>query len=151
MTVRMPQSKSASTTQSTDPYGALRRGLAESPSVPPAPVSAVPGAPPGGDVVATAVSPLPPDHQTRGDGQRAQRAARQQRRHLSVACAVLIAVCLVITILVVGMARNHSPGAQVVVPALALAISGHVDARPSVPTIQPNQFHGATAPEGGHN
>lgn len=40
------------------------------------------------------------------------RAARHQRRRLMVVCAVVIAVCLVLTIVVVGLARNRVAGSQ---------------------------------------
>jgi hypothetical protein len=89
-----------------------------------------------------------PKHEPPIDGRRARRAARSQRRHLSVGCAVLIAVCLVITILIVGMARNRTPGAQVVAPTSALAAPGPAGSSPVVHPL--NQFRGATAPEGGH-
>jgi hypothetical protein len=150
MTVRMPQAGSGSTRQSIDPYAALR-------SSPPA-ATAV-----GADTADTAVHVAPsggfrvvldeavlPDHESRLDARRAQRAARQQRRHIAMACAVLVAVCLAITILIVGMARNRTPGAQVVMPAVALAIPARTDSLPASPAHQPNTFRGATAPEGGH-
>jgi hypothetical protein len=40
------------------------------------------------------------------------RAARHQRRRLMVVCAVVIAVCLALTIVVVGLARNRVAGSQ---------------------------------------
>jgi hypothetical protein len=45
------------------------------------------------------------------EGRRALRAERQDRRRLAVACALVIAVCLVVTILIVGLARSRNPGA----------------------------------------
>jgi hypothetical protein len=148
MTVRMPQAESGSITQSTGPYAALH-------SDPPAGTAleadhhlVVPEAGSGQDPVVPPVSALPA-RQPQVDGRRAHRIARHQRRRISIGCAVLVAVCLVITILIVGMARNRTPGAQVVVPALALAIPP-VDSRPVVPTVPPNQFRDATASEGGH-
>jgi hypothetical protein len=57
-----------------------------------------------------------------GEGRRALRAERQERRRLAVACALLIAVCLAITILVVSFARTRSPGAAApIAPATAVA------------------------------
>ena len=38
---------------------------------------------------------------------RAQRAIRQSRRTLALVCVLLVAVCLVLTILIVNMARNR--------------------------------------------
>jgi len=67
-----------------------------------------------------------------------------------VGCALLVAVCLVITILIVGMARSHNPGAQVVVPGLALAAPPAFESHPTVHTVHTVQVRGAEAPEGGN-
>ena len=57
-----------------------------------------------------------------GEGRRALRAERQERRRLAVACAVVIAICLVVTILIVGLARNRAPGA-VAPPSTVTAVT----------------------------
>jgi len=96
--------------------------------------------------------PEPVDQQPRVDRRRAERAERRQRRRISVGCALLVAVCLVITILIVGMARNRNPGAQVVLPGLASAAPAF-DSRPNVhtiPNVHNDKVRGAVAPEGGN-
>lgn len=150
MTVRMTRTESGSTTQSTDPHTVLPSAL---PEAPPAGTDGTPRAPSGarsgggGELIG---DPEQADPEPRADGRRAQRAARQQRRRISMACALLIAVCLVITILIVAVARNRAPGAEVVVPPSALAApEAIVVSRPGVPTTHPNQLRGAPAPEGG--
>ncbi len=65
-------------------------------------------------------------------------------------CALLVAVCLVITILIVGMARSHNPGAQVVVPGLALAAPPAFDSPPTIHAVHTTEVLGAKAPEGGN-
>jgi len=52
---------------------------------------------------------------------RAMRTARRIRRQVMVGCALVIAVCLILTILIVTIARGRRPGSGVVVPGVALA------------------------------
>jgi len=171
------QTGSGSATHSTGPHPALGRRFPEEPAVatvgaPDAPT----GRPPTGDPALTgdpgrpgsgmpdpvrpdAVSaatpaavlsdPEPVDQQPRVDRRRAERAERRQRRRISVGCALLVAVCLVITILIVGMARNRNPGVQVVVPGLAVAAPAF-HSRPTVHTVHSDKVLGAAAPEGGN-
>jgi hypothetical protein len=148
MTVRTPQAESGSITQSTGPYAALRSDRPAGTALGVDPGLPVPDAGSSAEPVVPPVS-TQPAQQPQVDGRRAHRLARHQRRRISIGCAVLVAVCLAITILIVGMARNRTPGAQVVLPALALAIPP-VDSRPFVPTVPPNQFRDAAASEGGH-
>ncbi len=71
--------------------------------------------------VASPEAPVPvvqPD--SRADVRRSLRAARRHRRHIMVGCAVVIAVCVVLTLLIVGMARDRRPATQVIVPGVAL-------------------------------
>lgn len=142
MTVRTTRTGSGSTPRSTRPYAAPRSSLPEDAATPaeptPEPLSA---ARPAGDPVAARRAEVldRPEHPAPVDDRRARRAARYQRRHLSVGCAVLIAVCLVITILIVGMARNRTPGPQVVVPALSLP-AGTAASRPLVHPSRPTSF-----------
>jgi integral membrane sensor domain MASE1 len=49
------------------------------------------------------------------------RAARRIRRQVMVGCALVIAVCLILTILIVTIARGRRPGSGAVVPGVALA------------------------------
>jgi hypothetical protein len=53
---------------------------------------------------------------------RALRVARRQRRHLATLCAVVVAVCLVLTLLIVSLARDRAPG-TVSGPPLAVAVA----------------------------
>ena len=72
------------------------------------------------------------------------REARRRRRHLLAACAIVVAVCLVLTILIVSMARQRPSG---------LPASGGTEGRGrrhhSAPDLIPS--HGAVAPRGGHH
>ncbi len=61
-----------------------------------------------------------PDAESRLESRRALRAARRQRRHVMVGCAVVIAVCLVLTVLIVGFARDRRPGSQTILPNLSI-------------------------------
>ena len=38
------------------------------------------------------------------------RMARRQRRHLATLCAIVVAVCLALTLLIVNLARDRAPG-----------------------------------------
>lgn len=72
------------------------------------------------------------------------REARRRRRHLLAACAIVVAVCLMLTILVVTMARQRPSG----LPAPAAPRAGAVVTY-SAPNLIPS--HGAVAPRGGHH
>jgi hypothetical protein len=64
-------------------------------------------------------TPTPPPTSTappRPEERRALRAARRRRRQLAIGCAVVVAFCLGVTILIVVMAGNRTPGAQAVTP-----------------------------------
>jgi predicted metal-binding membrane protein len=81
---------------------------------------------------------------------KAQRAARRTRRTVAIVCGVVVAVCLILTILIVNMARTRTsaPGVAVnpVDPvALSIGPPGPV-AVTSFITHHPTL--GAQAPEG---
>jgi hypothetical protein len=59
-------------------------------------------------------SPEDPELATAPEGRQARRAGRRQRRRLSIGCVLLITACVVITVLIVGLARNRAPAPQVV-------------------------------------
>jgi hypothetical protein len=105
-------------------------------------VAASPGE--GGDAHGTDA----PDHSTAG--RRALREARRQRRRLMGVCAVIVAACLVMTVLIVGMARDRpAPGTPTGVVNSAGGLL--VPIRPALsPSSAHVQEHGAEAPEGGH-
>ncbi len=77
-------------------------------------------------------------------GRRELRAARRQRRRLAMWCAAFVAVCLVLTVVVVGIARARPPGPQVV-QTTATAIVGGAPAPQA-----PFDSRGTQPPEGGH-
>ncbi len=92
------------------------------PAVPGAPIAVepAPGRPPGAELapgpaapIATpsdaAVDAAPRSAPGRADQRRAQRAARRARRRLALWCAVVVAFCLGVTILIVIMAGNRAP------------------------------------------
>jgi hypothetical protein len=147
MTVRMTQSKSGITTPSTSPYPARPSGhpdlselagteladpVPEAVPAPPEPV--VPVATGGGAPEADTDQPPAADHASRIDGLRAVRAERHRRRVLSLACAALVAACLVVTILIVGLARTRPAGAGAAGSPSALTAVGPAPTRPFLPT-----------------
>jgi hypothetical protein len=91
---------------------------------------------------------------TAGDGRRAVREARRQRRRTTWLCAAVVALCLALTIVVVLLARDRPLGTPGVVGADAVSVSASVSASPApagagtVPEPVPNR--GATASEGGN-
>ena len=142
MTVRTTRTGSGSTPRSTRPHAVLRIPLPEDAATSAAPLpeplpetrsEGGPGAAAGPELLDR------PEHPPPLDDRRARRTARHRRRHLSVGCAVLITVCLVITILIVGMARNRTPGPQTVVPALSLPPEP-AGSRPLVHSSNPTSF-----------
>lgn len=74
---------------------------------------------------------------------RAVRAARRQRRRLAAWCAVIVAFCFGVTILIVIMAGNRTPGSGVVPALVPAAVAG------GGPASFPSLDHGAGAPDGG--
>jgi hypothetical protein len=88
------------------------------------------------------------EHRSRSESQRAARSERHVRRRLSIACALLVAGCLVITILIVELARTRPAGlsASASEPALVTTIQPPA----LTPTNRSFGADGATAPEGGH-
>jgi hypothetical protein len=57
------------------------------------------------------------------EGRQARRASRRLRRRLSIGCVVLITACVVITVLIVGIARDRAPAPQVVLTAVGPTIT----------------------------
>jgi len=88
-----------------------------------------PGADPGAD---PAADPGDSDPAASGDGRRALREARKQRRRTAWVCAVVVALCLALTIVVVSLARYRPatpPGSVVpALPAALLSIESPADA-----------------------
>ncbi len=85
----------------------------------------------------------------RVEGRRQVRAARKRRRRISIVCAVLIALCTALTLLIVAIARTHTPDPMVVSPT-AMAVTAPGVGHQAVPVIESAQTLGAPAPQGGH-
>lgn len=90
--------------------------------------------------------PMPRAADPSTDGRRALRQARSQRRRTALLCAVVLFVCLALTLLIVGMARDRAaPPAAVLsfapVPAPTSAAS-------TVPVPTQTRSDAATASEG---
>jgi hypothetical protein len=112
MTVRLTQTRSGYPRRSRQPYptdAGQRSGEAD-----PAPEDG--GTPEGsGSPEAVAAEPVP-GSRSRVVDRRALRAERRTRRNLAILCGLVVAVCLILTILIVDMARNRPPGAGIAVP-----------------------------------
>lgn len=149
MTVRTTPTESGTTPRPPDLHPPVPgdappevAGVGQSPTSPPNGTD-----PPSGPAGAGGTDrPWPSPDRPRTDSRRALRDARRQRRRASVVCAVVVAVCLALTILVVDLARNRAAGPQGVGPALALLPVTHPRFVPLDP--QPPETHGAAAPEG---
>jgi outer membrane biosynthesis protein TonB len=110
------------------------------------------------DEPATTPDPVPPPSDTEQqpveaprETRREVREARHRRRQLLAACAIVVAVCLLLTILIVSMARQRPSGLPAATQASASAAprAGAVITRWSIP--EPIPSHGAVAPRGGHH
>ncbi len=139
MSVRPTQTKSGYPRRSRQPYPLTEGTGAGGPAAAAGPDEAVPDA---GPVEPTAGA-TPPGPGGRLD-RRAKRAIRQSRRTLALACVLLVAVCLVLTILIVNMARNRPAGLSPV-PSPLVAVGP-----PTRPFVVPtHQTRDAPASEGG--
>jgi hypothetical protein len=145
MTVRMTQSKSGTTPPSTSPYPARPSGHPDLSELAGTELAAPPEAPSIEPelVVPVETDPGPgpaADHASRTEGLRAVRAERHRRRVLSLACAALVAACLIVTILIVGLARTRSSGPSAARSPLVLTAVGRVPTQPFVPTVPSMQI-----------
>ena len=143
MSVRPTQTKSGYPRRTRQPYPTGDQDPAEpEPSDQATGETTVPGSHP----VATAPAPVAgsrvPDRKT-------QRAARRTRRNVAIVCGLVVALCLILTILIVDMARNRTSGPLFVVSPVALStgLPRPID----VPSLTPyHPFPGALASEGGN-
>jgi hypothetical protein len=149
MTARMTHTRSGSPTGPSSPAAAVRTRPRSAPSVRPEVtpgVAPAPTPPPGSEPVSDGaigparepVSVPPTDRRAapsrpRPGDRRAQRAARRRRRRLAVWCAVLVAFCLGVTILIVVMAGNRTPGPQVVAARTPVAAPPRPQTGPAHP------------------
>ncbi len=94
------------------------------------------------------------DGNTRAKGRQALRAARRRRRRISIVCAVFVAGCTAITLLIVGIASSRASSPQAVTPSAPMFPDVHVDyaALPSraISTNQSYRDLDAAASRGGH-
>lgn len=103
---------------------------------------------PAGSEDPPATADRSPEPDSRAETRRALRAARRRRRRVMVACGLVIAVCLVLTVLIVGIARDRRPGPRVVTPGVSIGPPAPVGVVTAVQ--QSIEYPGAAAPEGEH-
>jgi hypothetical protein len=90
-----------------------------------------------------------PEVESRVAGRKAQRAARRARRTVAVVCGVVVALCLILTILIVDMARTRSSAPLVVANPAVMSLGP--SRAPTVPSPTPNHpTLDAPASEGGN-
>ena len=166
MSVRPTQTKSGYPRRSRQPYptggedpGAQEPGAQDpagaDPSVEP-PVAEPLEGPVGTGSVPGAPEPAPgptpgptPGAGSRVVDRRAQRAARRRRRTVAIVCGVVVAVCLVLTILIVNMARTRPSGLDLPSRAV-LSAEGPTPAPLPLSTIPISQTRDAPVSEGGN-
>jgi hypothetical protein len=147
MTVRLTQSRPVYPRRSRQPYPTE----VPPPSTEDGAAAGAGAAPAGsGGPEEAAPEPAPTGSRSRVADRKALRAARRTRRNLAILCGVVVAVCLVLTILIVDMARNRPPGAEITMPvSTASALVAADRSHPlSTHSLIPNR--GAPAPEGGN-
>jgi hypothetical protein len=71
------------------------------------------------------------------------------RRNLAIVCGVVVAVCLILTILIVNMARTR-PSALALPARPALGVHGPSAAALSIPGVSISTTRDAPASEGGN-
>jgi hypothetical protein len=90
-----------------------------------------------------------PEAGSRVADRRALRAARRTRRNVAIVCGLVVALCLILTILIVNMARIRTSGPQAVVIPVAASI-GPPGSTP-LPFLSVHQsIPGAPASQGGN-
>lgn len=102
-------------------------------------------APPGPETPAPGLDSAEDRVEVARETRKEVREARHRRRQLMVACAIVVAACLVLTILIVTMARQRPSGLPAPTASRAEAVASYRSA--PVPTPS----HSAVAPQGGHH
>jgi hypothetical protein len=100
---------------------------------------------------ATEATPGVAEADPKAEGRQALRAARRQRRRLMIGCAVVITICLALTVAIVVMAGNRSPASPAAPAAAASAPAAPISvtaAAQSRPISHAHHTTGATAPKG---
>jgi hypothetical protein len=63
-----------------------------------------------------------PDRTARAESRRALRAQRRKRRRIAIGCAVLVTLCVLITLVIVDIARDRTSAPQSVGPLTQSAV-----------------------------
>ena len=144
MSVRPTQTKSGYPRRSRQPYPSAEQDPDAEPGSGAPPVSDGAGTALPGPVLAEAgqVAEAPPSRAER-------RAVRRMRRNLAIVCGLVVAVCLVLTILIVNMARTRPSGLDLP-PRSVLGAAGPVPVQLQFVTIPVSQTRDAPASEGGN-
>jgi hypothetical protein len=153
MTQRATQTRSGTSAPSIAPHPGRPVRLPIDPEADLGPVVNEPSALERAGPAASETPPADPpevEHLSRSESQRAARSERHLRRRLAIACALLVAGCLVVTILIVELARTRAAGLPAPASASALVIPVPPQPPPATPTTRSFGTDGATAPEGGH-
>ena len=125
--VRLPTDPEADAAEVINEPSALERAGPAAPDTPPA-------------------EPPEAEHLSRSESQRAARSERRCRRRLAIACALLVAGCLVVTLLIVALARTRrrrSPGAGVRIGARRLDPASAITRHPYHPVHRDRRRPGA--------
>jgi hypothetical protein len=148
MSVRPTQTKSGYPRRTRQPYSTADQGPDGAELPEPRPDPAPTGAPVGPALGAIAPAPAAQTGSRVAD-RKAQRAARRTRRNVAIVCGVVVAVCLILTILIVNMARTRTSAPPVVVNPVALSVGP--SRAVAVPSPTPNHSTlDAPASEGGN-
>jgi hypothetical protein len=117
----------------------------------PSPGGASPATSPEATEPAAEATPSVGEPDPKAEGRQALRAARRQRRRLMIGCAVVITVCLALTVAIVVMANNRAPAGPAAPAAAASAPVAPIPvpaAAQSRPISHAHHTTGATAPKG---
>jgi hypothetical protein len=90
-----------------------------------------------------------PEGSARANGRQALRAARRRRRRISIGCAVFVAGCTAVTLLIVGIASSRSSSPPPVAPTATAAAhlpGADVDLQASPKDQIPSQSYETYAP-----
>jgi hypothetical protein len=139
MTQRATQTRSGTSAPPTAPQTAWPVRLPIDPEADPGAVVNEPSALERAGPAAPETPPVEPaevEHLSRSESQRAARTERHIRRRLSIACALLVAGCLVITILIVELARTRPAGLPAPASAAAPLTTNPSQPPPLTPTTR---------------
>ena len=147
MSVRPTQTKSGYPRRSRQPYPSAAPDTVAEPATDAValPDGPAPSTTAQSEPVQEDPQPAPEAQPSRVD----RRAARRMRRNLAIACGVVVAVCLILTILIVNMARTR-PSALALPPRPALGVHGPSAVSVPFPGVPISMTRDAPASEGGN-